>query len=100
MSTFYHVGLTVKNLARSISFNCDVVGMEKATTEDDWVAKKSAAFDLLTNNPGAELRGALLKLDGFTLQLLEYAAGGGDTLALRHNNVGTLHLSTFVPDVD
>ena len=34
------------------------------------------------------------------LQLIEYAAGGGFTLDLHHNNVGSPHMSFYVPDVE
>ncbi len=34
------------------------------------------------------------------LQLIEYAAGGGSTLDLHHNNVGSPHMSFYVPDVE
>ena len=34
------------------------------------------------------------------LQLIEYAAGGGSTLDLHHNNVGSPHMPFYVPDVE
>jgi catechol 2,3-dioxygenase-like lactoylglutathione lyase family enzyme len=61
---------------------------------------KSKEFDTLTNNPGAELKVAHLTLDSFMLQLIEYVAGGGTTLDLHHNNVGSPHLCIYVPDVE
>lgn len=58
------------------------------------------AFRTLTNNPGAELKVAHLTLDSFMLRLIEYVAGGGTTLDLHHNNVGSPHLCIYVPDVE
>jgi lactoylglutathione lyase len=98
MSELFHVGLTVKNLERSIAFYRDVVGMK----ENEWkmMNAKSKEFDTLTNNPGAELNVAHLTLGPFMLQLIEYAAKGGVTLDLHHNNVGSPHLCIYVPDVE
>jgi catechol 2,3-dioxygenase-like lactoylglutathione lyase family enzyme len=98
MSELFHVGLTVKNLERSIAFYRDVVGMKE--TEWKIMNAKSKEFDTLTNNPGAELKVAHLILGPFMLQLIEYVAGGGTTLDLHHNNVGSPHLCIYVPDVE
>jgi catechol 2,3-dioxygenase-like lactoylglutathione lyase family enzyme len=98
MAELFHVGLTVKNLERSIAFYRDVVGMKE--TEFRFDNAKSKEFDTLTNNPGAELKVAHLTLDSFMLQLIEYVAGGGTTLDLHHNNVGSPHLCICVPDVE
>jgi catechol 2,3-dioxygenase-like lactoylglutathione lyase family enzyme len=98
MAELFHVGLTVKNLERSIAFYRDVVGMK----ETDWrmMNAKSKEFDTLTNNPGAELNVAHLTLGPFMLQLIEYVAKGGTTLNLHHNNVGSPHLCIYIPDVE
>jgi catechol 2,3-dioxygenase-like lactoylglutathione lyase family enzyme len=96
MSRLYHVGLTVRDLARSVSFYRDVAGMQQESLH----GFKSPQFDLLTGNPGADLKVAVLKTGPFMLQLLEYVAGGGGPLDLHHNNVGSPHLSFFVPDAE
>lgn len=98
MAELFHVGLTVKNLERSIAFYRDVVGMKE--TEWRMINAKSKEFDTLTNNPGAELKVTHLTLDSFMLQLIEYVAGGGTTLDLHHNNVGSPHLCIYVSDVE
>ncbi len=98
MAELFHVGLTVKNLQRSIAFYRDVVGMRE--TEFHMNNVKSKEFDTLTNNPGAELKVAHLTLDSFMLQLIEYVAGGGKTLDLHHNHVGSPHLCIYVADVE
>lgn len=98
MAALFHVGLTVKNLERSAAFYRDVVGMTEEA--DRMFSVKFREFDALTNNPGAELNVAHLTLGPFMLQLIEYVNKGGVTLDLHHNNVGSPHLSIYVPDVD
>jgi catechol 2,3-dioxygenase-like lactoylglutathione lyase family enzyme len=62
---------------------------------------QSAAFDELTNNPGAVFKYINLKMpDGFILQLIEYSEGAGRALELDHNRAGSPHLAVFVDDVD
>jgi len=96
MAELFHVGLTVKNLERSLAFYRDIAGM----TAGEIFNGQSQEFDTLTNNPGARLRGVHLTAGPFMLQLLEYMARGGITLDLHHNNVGSPHLSFYVPDVE
>ena len=96
MLELFHVGLTVKDLQRSLDFYRDVAGMAAGEIFDG----HSPEFDRLTNNPGARLRGVHLKTGQFMLQLLEYKAGGGTTLDLHHNNVGSPHFCFYVPDVE
>lgn len=96
MAELFHVGLTVKNLERSLAFYRDVVGMQPG----EQFEVKSREFDTLTNNPGAQLKVCYLTAGSFMLQLIEYAAGGGTTLGLHHNNVGSPHMSFYVSDVE
>jgi catechol 2,3-dioxygenase-like lactoylglutathione lyase family enzyme len=96
MAQLFHIGLTVKNLERSLAFYRDVAEM----TEGEHLEVRSKAFDTLTNNPGAALKVAHLTAGTFMLQLIEYAAAGGSTLDLHHNNVGSPHMSFYVPDVE
>jgi lactoylglutathione lyase len=98
MAELFHVGLTVKNLERSIAFYRDVAGMK----EHGWrmMNARSKEFDTLTNNPGAELKVAHLTAGPVMLQLIEYVAAGGQTLDLHHNNVGSPHFCFYVPDVE
>jgi len=95
-STFWHVGLTVGDIERSAAFYRDVAGMQ----EGERMRSANAAFGRLVNNPGATLEVVFLTLDGFTLQLLQYFTQGGVRLAVTHNNIGSPHLSFFVPDVE
>ena len=96
MAELFHIGLTVKNLQRSLSFYRDVVGM----TLGEELEARSKEFDTLTNNPGAALKVVHLTAGAFMLQLLEYTAAGGPTLDLHHNKVGSPHMSFYVQDVE
>jgi len=53
MLELFHVGLTVKDLQRSLAFYRDVAGMAAG----EIFSGHSLEFDTLTNNPGARLRG-------------------------------------------
>lgn len=92
-----HTGLTVSDLAASVEFYSDVVGMTVSSEfvgHNDW-------FDELTSNPGAELKVAHLRLGKFELQLIEYVAGGQDEAAvIAHNRIGSPHLCFLVTDVE
>jgi catechol 2,3-dioxygenase-like lactoylglutathione lyase family enzyme len=96
MAELFHVGLTVKDLDRSLAFYRDVAGMTAGQPFDG----QSKEFDTLTNNSGARLRGVHLTAGPFMLQLLEYKAAGGGVLDLHHNKIGSPHLSFYVPDVE
>ncbi len=96
MAELFHIGLTVKNLERSIAFYRDIAEMQ----EGESLEVQSPAFDRLTNNPGAELKVIYMQAGSFLLQLIEYVAAGGTTLDLHHNNVGSPHISLYVTDVE
>jgi catechol 2,3-dioxygenase-like lactoylglutathione lyase family enzyme len=91
-----HVGITVTDLEASLAFYCDLLGFElgfRTRTTGEW-------FDTLTNNAGADIEIAMLRLAEFTLQLVQYHAARGEVLPLAHHNVGNPHLCIEVDDVD
>jgi catechol 2,3-dioxygenase-like lactoylglutathione lyase family enzyme len=97
MSNFWHMGLTVSDLDRSLAYYRDVVGMELLLGPYDG---GGAGMAELMHNPGLEVRYCWLGHDGLKLQLLEYTAQAGTVLELQHNNVGSPHLAFVVDDVD
>ena len=99
MPSLYHVGLTVENLEESVAFYRDVVGMVEIEASSN-LEIEGAWFDRLTENEGAKLRVSHLDLDGVQLQLVEYAAAGGDRLPLQHKMVGNPHLCIDMGDID
>ena len=96
MAELSHVGLTVKNLERSVAFYRDVIGMKEGKPLD----LKSKTYQAYTNNPDAHIKYMYMTSGSFTLQLIEYVGGGGDALDLSHNRVGCPHLAFRVADVD
>ncbi len=90
MARLSHVGLTVSNLDRSLAFYRDVAGMnEGAIVEGE------------NRQSGTPVRMRMIHLatGSFLLQLIEYNPPG-KTLELQQNNIGCIHISFYVPDVD
>ncbi len=79
-----------------MAFYRDVAGMSAG----ELFIGGSKEFDALTNNTNAKLKVAYMTAGSFMLQLIEYTAAGGATLDLHHNNVGSPHISLYVPDVE
>jgi catechol 2,3-dioxygenase-like lactoylglutathione lyase family enzyme len=93
---FWHLGLTVSDVDRSLGFYRDVVGMRLEQLKDH----VNADFDRLSDNRGTAVRVAWLSDGLLILQLIQYLRGGDGALSLQHNRVGSPHLSFFVDDVD
>jgi catechol 2,3-dioxygenase-like lactoylglutathione lyase family enzyme len=91
-----HIGLTVRDVERSVTFYRDVVGMELFSRRQ----MKGEWFDTLTHNHGAVIDVAMLRLGTFTLQLVQYLEAGGDVLPVAHHHVGNPHLCINVDDVE
>ncbi len=96
MAEISHVGLTVKNLERSIAFYRDVIGLK----EGERLELKSEVYRTYTKNPAAHIKFTYMTAGDFTLQLIEYMGGGGLALDLSHNRVGCPHLAFRVPDAE
>jgi catechol 2,3-dioxygenase-like lactoylglutathione lyase family enzyme len=92
-----HVGLTVRDIDASVAFYTEVAGLEFLRrghrTGGEW-------FDTLTHNQGAIIDAAFVGGRGYTLQLVQYFAGGGGDGQTGHNLVGNVHLCIEVDDVD
>src|SRR5215471_1707031 len=97
MDRFWHMGLTVSDMDRSLEFYRDVVGMEVALGPFE---SGGAAPGQLMQNPGMRLKVCWLRHGTFMFQILEYTRNKGSVLELHHNNVGSPHLSFVVDDVD
>ncbi len=95
----YHVGLTVSDIERSISFYCDVLGLELA-----WRQEGDAAYLAeLTGVPGAHLRIAFVKTtrsQGTAIELLQYVAPNGTPVDTTPCNPGNAHVCFFVDDLE
>ncbi len=92
-----NVGLCVRDLAAAVDFYRDVAGFTVRTAP---LHLAGQWFDTLTWNEGAEIEVAMLELDGFTLQLVQYHAAGAGAVTPGHNHPGNPHLCIDVADVD
>jgi glyoxylase I family protein len=89
-----HVGITVRNLERSLTFYRDLLGLR--------VIELSGEEDIgaIVGIPGARIRAADLDVgDGRIFELLEYVAAGGDDVPQRPNGAGCPHVALRVPDL-
>jgi lactoylglutathione lyase len=94
---FWHMGVTVSDLERSLTFYRDVVGMELVSGP---TRGEGAGPAQLMQNEGMIVNVAWLRHGAFLFQILQYLEKGGSVLDLHHNNVGSPHLSFVVDDVD
>lgn len=96
MAVLDHVGVTVSDpdaTARFLATVADAREVLRTRSGGPW-------FDALTGAAGARLEVVMVALGDVTVQLVGYASGGGDRLALAHAAVGTPHLSVQVTDVE
>ena len=94
-NALFHVGLTVTDLERSLRFYQDVAGFQlsrRTQVSGEWL-------DNLFNLKAVRLDVAQLELEGLSLQLVQHLQGSPQSLTLKHNHVGTPHLSIYVGDV-
>ena len=95
----YHVGLTVRDIERSIAFYTELLGLEliwRQESDTPYISK-------LTGLPGTILRVAYLGVpgtDGPRIELLQYVAPPGTPIDTTPNNPGTAHVCFFVDDLD
>ena len=97
MSRFFHLGLTVADMERSVQFYRDSVGMEVVRGPEE---SPNPGYDALLGGVGLRLELCWLREGGLLLQLVRYLDGAGDALDLRHNSIGSPHLSFVVDDID
>lgn len=96
---FYHTGLTVRDLERSIAFYGGLLGLEVARRQESatpYIAR-------LTGVPGAHLKVAYLRPCGGAgpfLELLEYVSPAGTPVDTTPCNPGNAHVCFVVDDLD
>jgi catechol 2,3-dioxygenase-like lactoylglutathione lyase family enzyme len=87
----HHVGITVRQLDRSLAFYRDLLGLAVIGLSDD---EDVAA---IVGLPGARIRAADLDAgNGQLIELLEYRSGSRGGPALRPDTAGSCHLSLQV----
>jgi catechol 2,3-dioxygenase-like lactoylglutathione lyase family enzyme len=92
------VGITVRDLDKSVAFYTDVLGFEK-TVE---VEVTGDAYEHIADVFGARLRQARLTLGGETVELTEFLAPRGRPIPVdsRSNDVWFQHIAIVVTDID
>ena len=93
-----HIGICVSDLARSLTFYRDVLGLREVgrfAYDDD-------ATGTILEVADAKLELVYLERDGVRLELLHYASPGhtGDGARRAMNALGLTHLSFAVEDID
>lgn len=92
----HHVGMTVRNLERSLRWYGEMFGVEAQVLADASGPQLCAAVRLAE----ARLDYAIVPLGGCRLELLEYRNPMGIDFDLRNCDVGVAHICVQVDDVD
>jgi catechol 2,3-dioxygenase-like lactoylglutathione lyase family enzyme len=102
MQGLAHVGLTVPDLEKAVSFFVGALGcseiyrVPRVERDDDWMLRH------LDVHPRAVLRGACMLRDpnGINLEIFEYEAPGQRQTGPRNSDIGGHHLSFSVADCE
>jgi glyoxylase I family protein len=96
-----HVGLCVRDLARSLRFFCDGLGFEQAERfELDSTAAEGLERSLEVPGP-ARIVSQFVQNDTMKIELLHFVEPGvGGTPSAARNQLGLTHLSFYVDDLD
>jgi glyoxylase I family protein len=96
-----HVGLCVRDLARSLRFFCDGLGFEQAESfELDSTAAEGLERSLEVPGP-ARIVSQFVQNDTMKIELLHFVEPGvGGTPSAARNQLGLTHLSFYVDDLD
>lgn len=92
----HHVGLTVKDLDRSLRFYEDMFGLRPVFD----VRSEGPALSDAVGVPDAKLRFAFLHIGDAELELLEYANDRDTSYSRRNCDVGAPHLCLHVVDLE
>jgi len=99
MKALHHVGITVKDLDKSIRFYHDVLGLQFANEPSPWFDGEELSRGV--GVPGAALRQVSLLVGDTTLELLEYRSPPSETdKPLQSNNLGASHVAFLVDDIE
>jgi catechol 2,3-dioxygenase-like lactoylglutathione lyase family enzyme len=98
LRTIHHTGFTVADLARSLGFYRDLLGLETVAEQE----KEGGYLGAIVGHPDARVRMAHLRVpgDGHVVELFEYLAPAGHRPGpFDPADVGTSHLCFVVDDL-
>ncbi len=94
---FIHVGVSVKDMEKSIEFYRDLMEME----EEFRSHHQGERISRVVNVPDAEISVCMLKKGDFRVELIEYIGKKEDPcIHQKQNEVGLIHIAFSVDDVD
>jgi len=91
-----HTSFTVSDLARSVAFYRDILGMELVTQFEG----RGQIVETILGMPGAHLKTAFLKAGDHTLELIQYLHPKGKPYDRRTCDVGPCHMAFLVADIN
>jgi catechol 2,3-dioxygenase-like lactoylglutathione lyase family enzyme len=93
-----HTGLTVSDLAASLAFWRDGLGMREAMSQE----KRGGYLEAVVREPGAHVRMVQLEFPGggSRIELFQYLAPAGGRVSARPADVGFAHVCIACTDVD
>ena len=98
MKAVHHIGLTVRNLDRSIAFYCDVLGFSVIHEPTSWFEGPELARAV--GVPGASLRLAIVTCGGTAIELIEYRSPpANNARPPLSNELGASHVALWVDDI-
>jgi len=98
ISALNHVGLTVSNLERALTFYRDVLGLGVVLEQE----KRGGYLAAITGYPDAHVKMAQLEApggDGGRIELFEYAEPAGSGRPPEPSNIGITHVCLVVDDI-
>jgi catechol 2,3-dioxygenase-like lactoylglutathione lyase family enzyme len=94
----FHVGITVKDLEKSIAFYRDALGMELTIGPSEEMSGES--FSELIGVPNSRIRLAVLRAGGNDVELMQFLSPLPDTdEPLPRNGIGAAHVALKVADI-
>lgn len=94
----HHTCITVSDLARSIAFYRDTLGLELVMTEESERSgdDRSKALGVAR----AKVKLAILRAGEAQVEMIEYVTAQGRPYDRHNNDVGTMHIAFQVDDID
>lgn len=98
LGTTDHYGVVVSDMNKSLSFYCDILGMEVLNR----FKQESEAFDAAVGVKDARVELAFLDADGITIELIDYKRPVGVNVneGTSANDIGNAHFCIAVDNIE